>query len=385
MGVNMHKKTILPLLFLLLAGCSGPQEAATTAPKDALVTFALSEQTDVPVFITAVGSVIPSSTVTVISRTGGELLETHFEAGDFVTEGQLLFTIDKVPAQLALDELYAKMDADKARLAKAEDDLKRSQKLTSGGFASTEQNEQARLATISARAAVKGDEVAVQRAKLNLDYCTITAPISGKAGLIQIDNGNIVPAGQQPLVVIDAIDPVQVTFSIPERHLLYVRGLSENANLKVFAELKTGEEQEGLLTYIGNVDTRTGTIPLRSSFENTNNLLWPGEFVRVRLQLATIKNAIAVPSQAVSLGPKGPFVYVVQDDMTVRYQSVVTGAETDGVTVITNGLKAGEKVVLEGHVRLTDGKKVRFTEEQSKQLSAPSQPAPAEGAHGATS
>ncbi len=385
MGVNMRNKIILPLLCLLLASCSGPEQVTKAAPKDALVTFAVSEQADVPVFISAVGSVIPSSTVTVISRTGGELMETHFKAGDYVKEGQLLFTLDKVPAQLALDELTAKIDADKARLAKAEDDLQRSQKLTSGGFTSADQNDQARLAAVGARATVRADEVLLEKAKLNLSYCDITAPISGKAGLIQVDNGNIVAAGQQPLVVIDTISPIQVTFSIPERHLLYVRGLSENSDLKVYAQPKAGDEQEGLLTFIGNVDVRTGTIPLRSSFENTNSLLWPGEFVRVRLQLATIKNATAVPSQAIAIGPKGPFVYVVQDDMTVRYQSVETGVETDGVTVITKGLNPGEKVVLEGHVRLTDGKKVRFTEEQSKQPDGQAKPASPEGADGATS
>ena len=300
---------------LLTAGCSSgeKQQAGPAAPRAALVTVTESIQTDMPVNLSAVGTVEPSASVNVVSRTAGELLEVLVDDGEFVKEGQLLFVIDKKPAEIALHKVQAQLESDKAKLAKAEDDLARSQKLTKGGFTSAAQNDEARVAAVGYRAAVKADEAAVEQAQLDLSYCEIRAPMAGRAGAIQVDKGNYVPKESKTLLTIDAIQPVTVTFSVPERYIMAVRGLSSGSDLKVTAQPKLGKAAEGVLTFVGNVDSSTGTVPLKATFPNENGLMWPGEYVEIKLQLAVLKDSVAVPSRAVIIGPDGPFVYVVKE------------------------------------------------------------------------
>ena len=368
---------------LLTAGCSSgeKQQAGPAAPRAALVTVTESIQTDMPVNLSAVGTVEPSASVNVVSRTAGELLEVLVDDGEFVKEGQLLFVIDKKPAEIALHKVQAQLESDKAKLAKAEDDLARSQKLTKGGFTSAAQNDEARVAAVGYRAAVKADEAAVEQAQLDLSYCEIRAPMAGRAGAIQVDKGNYVPKESKTLLTIDAIQPVTVTFSVPERYLMAVRGLSSGSDLKVTAQPKLGKAAEGVLTFVGNVDSSTGTVPLKATFPNENGLMWPGEYVEIKLQLAVLKDSVAVPSRAVIIGPDGPFVYVVkevpsQDDparkeLIAQYRLVTSGTENEGMTVVTKGLDAGEAVVMEGHVRLSDGIKVRLPEDAKPAAGTP--------------
>ena len=368
---------------LLTAGCSSgeKQQAGPAAPRAALVTVTESIQTDMPVNLSAVGTVEPSASVNVVSRTAGELLEVLVDDGEFVKEGQLLFVIDKKPAEIALHKVQAQLESDKAKLAKAEDDLARSQKLTKGGFTSAAQNDEARVAAVGYRAAVKADEAAVEQAQLDLSYCEIRAPMAGRAGAIQVDKGNYVPKESKTLLTIDAIQPVTVTFSVPERYIMAVRGLSSGSDLKVTAQPKLGKAAEGVLTFVGNVDSSTGTVPLKATFPNENGLMWPGEYVEIKLQLAVLKDSVAVPSRAVIIGPDGPFVYVVkevpsQDDparkeLIAQYRLVTSGTENEGMTVVTKGLDAGEAVVMEGHVRLSDGIKVRLPEDAKPTAGTP--------------
>ena len=368
---------------LLTAGCSSgeKQQAGPAAPRAALVTVTESIQTDMPVNLSAVGTVEPSASVNVVSRTAGELLEVLVDDGEFVKEGQLLFVIDKKPAEIALHKVQAQLESDKAKLAKAEDDLARSQKLTKGGFTSAAQNDEARVAAVGYRAAVKADEAAVEQAQLDLSYCEIRAPMAGRAGAIQVDKGNYVPKESKTLLTIDAIQPVTVTFSVPERYIMAVRGLSSGSDLKVTAQPKLGKAAEGVLTFVGNVDSSTGTVPLKATFPNENGLMWPGEYVEIKLQLAVLKDSVAVPSRAVIIGPDGPFVYVVkevpsQDDparkeLIAQYRLVTSGTENEGMTVVTKGLDAGEAVVMEGHVRLSDGIKVRLPEDAKPAAGTP--------------
>ncbi len=368
---------------LLTAGCSSgeKQQAGPAAPRSALVTVTESIQTDMPVNLSAVGTVEPSASVNVVSRTAGELLEVLVDDGEFVKEGQLLFVIDKKPAEIALHKVQAQLESDKAKLAKAEDDLARSQKLTKGGFTSAAQNDEARVAAVGYRAAVKADEAAVEQAQLDLSYCEIRAPMAGRAGAIQVDKGNYVPKESKTLLTIDAIQPVTVTFSVPERYIMAVRGLSSGSDLKVTAQPKLGKAAEGVLTFVGNVDSSTGTVPLKATFPNENGLMWPGEYVEIKLQLAVLKDSVAVPSRAVIIGPDGPFVYVVkevpsQDDparkeLIAQYRLVTSGTENEGMTVVTKGLDAGEAVVMEGHVRLSDGIKVRLPEDAKPAAGTP--------------
>ena len=368
---------------LLTAGCSSgeKQQAGPAASRAALVTVTESIQTDMPVNLSAVGTVEPSASVNVVSRTAGELLEVLVDDGEFVKEGQLLFVIDKKPAEIALHKVQAQLESDKAKLAKAEDDLARSQKLTKGGFTSAAQNDEARVAAVGYRAAVKADEAAVEQAQLDLSYCEIRAPMAGRAGAIQVDKGNYVPKESKTLLTIDAIQPVTVTFSVPERYIMAVRGLSSGSDLKVTAQPKLGKAAEGVLTFVGNVDSSTGTVPLKATFPNENGLMWPGEYVEIKLQLAVLKDSVAVPSRAVIIGPDGPFVYVVkevpsQDDparkeLIAQYRLVTSGTENEGMTVVTKGLDAGEAVVMEGHVRLSDGIKVRLPEDAKPAAGTP--------------
>ena len=368
---------------LLTAGCSSgeKQQAGPAAPRAALVTVTESIQTDMPVNLSAVGTVEPSASVNVVSRTAGELLEVLVDDGEFVKEGQLLFVIDKKPAEIALHKVQAQLESDKAKLAKAEDDLARSQKLTKGGFTSAAQNDEARVAAVGYRAAVKADEAAVEQAQLDLSYCEIRAPMAGRAGAIQVDKGNYVPKESKTLLTIDAIQPVTVTFSVPERYIMAVRGLSSGSDLKVTAQPKLGKAAEGVLTFVGNVDSSTGTVPLKATFPNENGLMWPGEYVEIKLQLAVLKDSVAVPSRAVIIGPDGPFVYVVkevpsQDDparkeLIAQYRLVTSGPENEGRPVVTKGLDAGEAVVMEGHVRLSDGIKVRLPEDAKPAAGTP--------------
>ncbi len=359
------------LLSLLLASCTGnKEEEAPPAARAALVTVVESRLMDVPQVITAVGTVEPSATVTVVSRVAGELMEVHIYEGEQVEEGQLLFVIDKTQLEIDLLKAQANLEADRARLTKAEEDLARSQQMTRGGFSSAAQNDEARVAAASLRAALKVSEAQLEQAELNLSYCEIRAPMAGRAGALLVDQGNMIPALSEPLLVIDAHRPVTVTFAVPEKHIMAVRGMSQGNDLKVTAQPKLGRSAEGILTFVGNVDSNTGTVQLKATFSNDNGMMWPGEYVRLRLQLALEQDRVTVPSRAVTIGPDGTFVYVVSDDMKAHYRLVRTGTESDGLTVITDGLEAGEKVVMEGHVRLADGVGVRFPEEPRPQNAA---------------
>ncbi|MCH5277821.1 MAG: efflux RND transporter periplasmic adaptor subunit [Desulfovibrionaceae bacterium] len=361
------------LAALLAAGCSSDEKRPPrTAARAALVTVTKSVLTDMPVNLSAVGTVEASATVNVVSRTAGELLEVLVDDGEYVQEGQLLFIIDKKPAEIALHKVQAQLESDRAHLAKAEDDLARSQKLTRGGFTSAAQNDEARVAAVGYRAAVKADEAAVEQARLDLSYCEIRSPMAGRAGAVQVDKGNYVPRESKTLLTIDALQPVTVTFSVPERYLTAVRGLSAGVDLMVTATPRLGQAAEGTLTFVGNVDSATGTVPLKASFPNENGLLWPGEYVEIKLRLSVLKDSVAVPSRAVIIGPKGPFVYVIREgpgqdapggrELIAEYRLVASGTESDGMTVISQGLDAGEMVVMEGHVRLSDGIRVRLPE-----------------------
>lgn len=366
--------SLLSMLVCLAAPAHAADSAALKpARAAALVTLGTASHKDMPVMLNAVGSVEASASVVVKSRVSGELMEVHFKDGDIVKEGDLLFVIDKLPNEIAVREVRAKLEADKASLAKAESDMGRSQTLAKGGFTSAEAFQQAQTNTAMLRAAVKGDEAALERAQLNLSYCEIRAPMTGRAGAALVDRGNLVQAQSEALVRIDAIQPISVNFSVPERYLRDVLSLSAQGILTVLAQVPNQDPVEGVMTFVGNANSNTGTVPLKASFENTDIRLWPGQYVNVQLQLSVLKNAVVVPSRAVIIGPEGTFVYVVGDAMVAEYRLVKISVEGDGLTVITEGLKGGEKVVLEGHVRLAADIPVRLAESTA----APEKAAPA--------
>ena len=349
----------------LLIGCSGESEKTQPrAVRTALVTLVASGTRDVPYMLEAVGTVEPSASVNIVSRTSGELQQVLANDGEMVKKGQLLFVIEKEPYQIALHQAQARLESDKAKLAKAQDDYSRALKMKKGGFSSAAETDAARVTMVSAQADVREDAAALEKAELDLSYCEIRAPMDGRASDVRVDRGNVVTA-QTLLVVVDAFQPAEITFSVPEKHLpLIRRNVREKSGLQVSADSKEGKPLVGDVIFVGNVDADTGTVPLKARFLNEGTELWPGEFLRVKIQLDTRKNAVTVPSRAVMLGPDGPFVYVVGDDRIARVRLVSTDVENDGITVISKGLASGEQVVLEGHVRLKDGMPVRLQEDR---------------------
>ncbi len=351
---------------LLLCSCDSlPSKKSAGRPpqRDALVTLAEAVTRDVPVLIETVGTVRPSTSVTLVSRTAGELQKVLVRDGELVREGQLLFEIEKQPYEIALHQAQARLESDRAKLVKARDDYARAQKMSKGGFSSASETETSRVGYISAQAAVKEDEAALEKARLDLSYCEIRTPVSGKAQTVLVDAGNVI-AAQVRLLTVERITPAEIEFSIPEKYLPRLRANLRNGSLRAMFTSKEGQSLSGGIIYSGSVDSGTGTIPMKAGFANERRELLSGEYLRVFLQLDMIRDAVTVPSRAVMLGPDGPFVYVVGSDSRARIRLVSTDTEAEGYTVVTKGLSAGEHVVLEGHVRLKDGIAVRTADKK---------------------
>ena len=362
----MRKSLLLPLVALcFLSACSKDNDDKKEAPA-ALVKTEASIIKDVPYAINAVGITHANTTVLIVPRVAAELKEILVSDGDFVEEDQLLFVLDKSLAELSLKKATANLAFERQRLKKSEVDLQKSEQLTQGGYASSAAYEEALVGVAGLRASVQVAEASLEEAKLNLSYCEIRSPISGKASDVKVDQGNLVSPGSSQLLIVEELSPAIVTFSIPERYLPDIRTYMSSDYFKTLVTTKSGEKLEGKVTYIGTVESVTGTIPMKATFTNTNNQLWPGEFVNVELHITTHEDVVTVPSRAVTIGPDGPFVFVVGDDLKAEYRIVAPGVEYGGLTVISDGLKSDEKVVLEGHVRIVDGTQVRLFEEAAE-------------------
>jgi multidrug efflux system membrane fusion protein len=351
------KRAILLVCLCLAAACSRGNDNAERKRSAAPVRLAVARIQDVPRQIENVGYVAASNKVAVRSRVMGHLLEVRFAEGDDVREGQILFVLDERPFAAAMREARARLERDRAQMLKARDDMRRFQGLSSKGFTSQEQYEQARTDALALEATVMADEAAVEQAKLQLDYCTIAAPISGRAGAVLQNRGNLIKANDDsPMLSIDCLEPIYVYFAVPEAHLPAIRNLmqQETARTRILPQGSPPDQAVlGTLSFIDNsVDMRTGTIRLRTESPNTDRLLWPGQFVSVSLRLGEHKNAVVIPSAAVLNGPSGPYVYVADNDNKAQYRQVKIGIEYEDLIVVTEGLAAGERVVTEGQVRL---------------------------------
>jgi multidrug efflux system membrane fusion protein len=349
----------------LLAACGGKQSAAYGGGGGAVpVTAADVIAKTVPEEITAIGTVVTAQTVGVKAQVGGQLFKVAIARGQDVRKGQLLFEIDPRPYQVALDQAEAQLARDQALLANAESDVKRYSVLVKEDYVTEEQYDQTKANAESLQGTVKADRAAVENARLNLSYCTITSPIDGRAGDILVDEGNLVKANADtPMVVLNLIEPIDVSFSVPEANLGEIRARREGGDLAVVARLRGGQREtvEGRLTFINNtVDIDTGTITLRGTFPNKRRLLWPGQFVDVVLTLGQQQGALVVPNTAVVRGQEGLFVYIIKPDDTVESRSVEVDRTVGRETVIAKGLTAGEKVVSNGQLRLVPGAKVEI-------------------------
>jgi multidrug efflux system membrane fusion protein len=375
-----------------LLGCSssGSAPAKTSRQQAALITPVVVLEKTMPVDLRVIGSVEAYTAIRVKAQVSGQLMKVQFRQGDDVKAGDLLFLIDPRPFDAAIRQVEAGIAKDTALLRQAEANLRRDvaqekyardqaaryQKLFSEGVMSKQQTEQFdsdanmrteavgadRAAIESAQASLKADTANLESAKLERAYCEIRAPVDGRTGDLNIEEGNLVRNSDAELVTINQVHPVYVTFSIPENRLAEVRKYMTAGPLSVMASPPgdVSQTEPGQLTFIDNtVDNTTGTIKLKATFANGNSRLWPGQFVNVALRLKTLQNAVVVPIRAIQMGQDGEFAYVVKGDQSAEMRPVTTGLRVGEEVVVEKGLEKGETIVIEGQGRLAPGMKVR--------------------------
>jgi multidrug efflux system membrane fusion protein len=357
--MQMNRSFVAGAVAFAAAACSKP---AAPPKASVAVTVATAQRGDAPYVVHANGLVEPAQTVAVQSQVGGVLMKVHFKEGDEVKAGQVLFEIDPRPFRAALDQANAVLARDNANLVSAKNDADRYAALVQKDFVTKSQADQATAAAAAAQAVVVADKASVDNAKFNLDNATITAPITGKTGILLVKQGNLVkPGSVPPLVVINQIHPIDVHFTVPDRELPLVQKYSAGAKkLRVTVTPRgTGSGEVGELNMLDNgVDTTTGTVTLKAQFANPEGHLWPGQFVAVDLELYVQQGVVLVPTTAVQTGQDGQFVFVISPDRTAVVQPVTAGLVVGDQTVIEKGVDAGNVVVTDGQSRLTPNVKV---------------------------
>jgi multidrug efflux system membrane fusion protein len=352
---------------LFLRGCLH-QKKQPTSPVVSVTTTKVVQK-DITLTTHAIGNVQPTIAVSIKSRVEGQLLSVGFKEGEYVKEGQLIFEIDPHPYQVALDQAKANLARSQAQLENLQKLLVRYEQLVKKGYVS-KQDYDAAIANMKAQAAaVLADKALVSNAALNLGYCTIRAPISGRTGNLLVNQGNLIKANEStPLVVIHQIKPIYVAFSLPEAQLeavkkaanhgiVYVTIQTKNSNAKLIAKL----------SFIDNtVDKNTGMILLKALYPNTQEEIWPGQYVDVTLPIAEIKNALLLSTRAIQEGPEGSYVFVVNKDSSVTLKPIKLGAVVNDAATIVNDLPVGTRVVATGQSQLIDGSKVQVIPESTK-------------------
>ena len=346
----------------LLSGCSEKKQQAV-APR-VPVTIADVVQKSAPVQVRVIGNVEAYSTVGVKPQITGEIVGVHFTEGQDVKKGQLLFTLDPRPFEADLLRAQANLAQDQAKANNAEAEHLRYSKLVQAGVVAREQAEQMETNHEAMVATVKADRAQVEYARVQLLYTKIYSPLDGRTGNLMLHQGNVVKANpDNPMVTINQVNPIYVTFSVPQQVLPEIKQHMAQGKLKVTAIIPGQEDrpEAGTLTFVdNNVDLNTGTIKLKGTFANRERRLWPGQYVNVALTLTEEPNAIAVPTQAIQTGQQGSYVFVVKPDLTAELRPVKVERNIDNQAVIESGLSAGEKVVTDGQIRLVPGAKVEI-------------------------
>jgi len=341
-----------------------PVETRPIGPPSVSVKAAVAQRKTVPVYVRGLGTVQAFNTVRVATRVDGQITKVFFTEGQEVKAGDPLFEIDLRPFRAALDQAEAAKERDQAQLKGAQLDLERYGKLVPSGWQSRQSYEDQQATVGQLQGALKADQAQIDTAKLNIEYATVVSPLDGRTGARLVDLGNFVQAAQgTALVVIAQIKPIYVNFTVPQDILDRVRQAQNAGVLKVLAYSNDDKTKlaEGTLSLINNqVDTSTGMVVMKATFDNTDERLWPGELVSARVILATQENVLTVPMDAVLEGSDGDYVYVVKPDNTVEHRDVVVALSEGGLAVIEHGLAAGDSVVTEGQGRLSDEAKVKL-------------------------
>ena len=349
------------------AGTGGGQPAVP-------VTTASVVQKPMPIEIQVIGSAEPNSSVAIRSQITGQLLKVNFREGDVVRQGQVLFELDRRPLEAALEQAQANLARDMAQAANAEVQATRLLQLVERGISPREQAETAKTSVAAMNATVAADQAAVANAKIQLQYATITAPLTGRTGALMVHQGNLVRANDQtPLVTINEVAPISVAFSIPEARLPELRRYMGGGSLAVLATPQGSDvASTGRITFIDNaVDQNTGTIRIKGTFANTDGRLWPGQFVNVVVTLTTDPSAVVVPSAAVQAGQQGTYVFAVKPDQSVEMRPITVQRTRGAESVVATGVKPGETVVTDGHLRLVPGARISVKAPAGQSQAAP--------------
>ena len=359
-------KRVAPVLFALIvmaAFLTACEKAPSRAVQAVPVEVKQAVMGDVPLKIQAIGTVEPIQKVAISSQVGGYLHGIYFKEGQEIKEGQTLFQIDPRKYEAARMQSEAALEQAQIQLKNAWMEVERAETLLKKQMTSSQEYHRQRTLAESAQAAVKIQEALLKDAALNLAFCTIRAPISGRVGSLTVHKGDLIKANDTVFVTINQIDPISVKFSIPEKNLAAVRFAWNAGPVSVSAEISNNavEPVVGKLVFVDNaVDAQTGSIMLKAEFANGKETLWPGQFVDVAAVLGTIKNAVVIPSQAVQNGQQGSFVFVVDAQNKARVRKIVPGQTFEENTIVSDGLKAGETVVTDGQIRLGDGTPVEL-------------------------
>ncbi|MEQ1962198.1 MdtA/MuxA family multidrug efflux RND transporter periplasmic adaptor subunit [Xenorhabdus khoisanae] len=329
------------------------------------VQVATAEIKSVPHYLRGLGTVQAANTVTVTSQVEGQLINLHFNEGQYVKKGDLLAEIDPRPLQVKLARAQGQYAKDQATLTNAKQDLIRFQQLVKNRLISQQDLDKQISLVRQSEASLKADQSDIDEAKLQLNYSRITAPISGRVGLKRIDIGNYISgAGGTPIVVITQVDPIDVLFSLPENDIGFVLNAQKNhANVPVSVWDRNNQQQlaQGKLHSIDNqIDVATGTIKMKAQFNNQGNVLFPNQFVNMQIKVDTLNNVIVIPTAGLQMGNSGNFVWKVDKENKVSKHKVIAGLQNSQLVVINSGLSAGERVVTDGIDQLTEGARVEI-------------------------
>ncbi len=351
-------------LAAVISGCGKNSPAEFERPP-APVTVAAAVAQNVPVFIDAVGKIVAREVVSIQPQVSGRITQIHFTDGADVKTGDLLFTIDARPYQAQLQQAEANLAQAEAALSLAKTSFARVESVSDPRAVSRQDYDTKKIAVAGADALVKQNRAALENARLNLDYCTIRAPINGRAGQRAVDVGNVVTVNGASLLVIQRLDPVYVDFTVTENDLTAVQRHMAKRSLGVEVRLpdESADAREGKLTFLDNsVQDGTGTVKLRATLANADRRFWPGRFAKVRLVIETRVDAVVIPAEAPQLSAKGPFVYVIKSDSSAELRPVKLGQRQGDAVVIEGGVKAGDQVVVKGQLGVTPGGKVRIAQ-----------------------